>query len=91
MRTLNRTIRRFSGNAAYGKSSAVPSVISREVVTKPSVPFDVAEARRVVALSEAREDAHVEEALKRKVTIFKQGVLLFKPEIATLFSIKNNI
>lgn len=70
---LSRTIRRsFSGNAAYGKSS-VPTVTSHDVIPKPAVTFDVAEARRVVALSEAREDAHVEEALKRKVMIYKQG------------------
>ena len=65
--------RAFSGNAAFGKSTSVPSVTSTSLSVSPSVPFDVAEARRVVALSEAREDAHVEDALKRKVTIYKQG------------------
>ena len=60
-------------SASTGKSSAVPTAASPAAGAAEVVPFDVAEARRVAVLSEARDDAHVEAALRRKVTIFKQG------------------
>jgi hypothetical protein len=65
---------RRSLSASTGKSSAVPSVSALIAGSAGEVvPFDVAEARRVSVLSEVRDDAHVEAALSRKVTIFKQG------------------
>ena len=64
---------RRSLSASTGTSSPVPTPAAPAAASAEVVPFDVAEARRVAVLSEARDDAHVEEALRRKVTVFKQG------------------
>ena len=64
---------RRSLSASTGTSSPVPTPALAAASSAEVVPFDVAEARRVAVLSEARDDAHVEEALRRKVTVFKQG------------------
>ena len=64
-------------SASSGKSSAVPTPPSAAAAAAAAdaapVAFTVAEARRVSVLAETRDDAHVEAALQRRVTIFKAG------------------